>query len=130
MNIEFYTPSREVSEPLVATVRNAIMHQHKLHNEVSKAEVSFAQRRKIVTTEKICEIRFVISGRVNIVTGTRLRVNLLQSPPKTDTLGEPPIIPLRSIPLAPVSSTSRIILEISVLNSCYSISVIPALNSR
>jgi hypothetical protein len=70
MNIEFYTPSREVSEPLVATVRNAIMHQHKLHNEVSKAEVSFAQRRKIVTTEKICEIRFVISGRVNIVTGT------------------------------------------------------------
>ena len=36
MNIEFYTPSREVSEPLVATVRNAIMHQHKLHNEVGQ----------------------------------------------------------------------------------------------
>ena len=70
MIIEFYTPSREISEPLVASVRNAIMHQHKLHSEVSKAEVSFTQRKKIVTTEKICEIRFVISGRVNIVTGT------------------------------------------------------------
>jgi hypothetical protein len=73
MNIEFYTPSRQVGEPLIATIRKAIMHQHRLHQEISRAEVSFEQRKKIVTTEKICEIRFVISGMVNIVTGTAER---------------------------------------------------------
>jgi ribosome-associated translation inhibitor RaiA len=70
MNIEFYTPSGQVCEPLVATVRKAITLQHKLHSEISKAEVSFEQRKKIVSIEKICEIRFVISGLVILVTGT------------------------------------------------------------
>jgi hypothetical protein len=70
MNIEFYTPSGQVSESLVAAVRKAIMLQHKLHSKISKAEISFKQRKKIVSIEKICEIRFVISGLVNIVTGT------------------------------------------------------------
>jgi len=70
MNIEFYTPSKLVGEPLIANVRDAILNLHKLHPRLSRAGVSFQQRRKIVTTEKICEIRFFISDKVNMVSGS------------------------------------------------------------
>ncbi|MGZ3844893.1 MAG: hypothetical protein ACXVBH_02495 [Flavisolibacter sp.] len=70
MNIEFYTPSKLVNELLVASVRDAILHLHKQHSTISKAGVSFRQRRKIVTTERICEIRFFISGKMNIISAS------------------------------------------------------------
>jgi hypothetical protein len=56
MNIEFYTPSKGVSDSLVAFIRDTILQLHKQHNELSKAEVSFKEKKKIVTTQKICEI--------------------------------------------------------------------------
>ena len=70
MNIEFYTPSKQVKEPLVAEVRDAILNLHKQHPTISKAGVSFQQRRKIVTTERTCEIRFFVSGNMNIISGS------------------------------------------------------------
>ena len=70
MNIEFYIPSKQVNEPLVAAVRDAILHLHKQHPTLSKAGVSFQQRKKIVTTERICEIRFFVSGKLNIISGS------------------------------------------------------------
>ena len=70
MNIEFYTPSNQVKEPLVAAVRDAILNIHKQHPTISKAGVSFQQRRKVVTTERICEIRFFVLGKLNIISGS------------------------------------------------------------
>ena len=70
MNIEFYIPSKQVKEPLVAAVRDAILNIHKQHPTISKAGVSFQQRKKIVTTERTCEIRFFVSGKMNIISGS------------------------------------------------------------
>lgn len=70
MNIEFYTPSKQVKEPLVSAVRDAILNIHKQHPTISKAGVSFQQRRKIVTTERTCEIRFFVSGKMNMISGS------------------------------------------------------------
>ena len=70
MNIEFYTPSKQVNESLVTAARDAILHLHKQHPTISKAGVSFQQRRKVVTTERICEIRFFVEGKMNIISGS------------------------------------------------------------
>jgi hypothetical protein len=56
MNIEFYTPCKEVKESLITYVRDAILQLHKQHKELSKAEISFKEKRKIVATQKVCEI--------------------------------------------------------------------------
>lgn len=71
MNIEFHTMYTQVSEKLVAEIRNEIRSLSKLSKRVSGADVYLREDTSIISSEnKICEIRLIIYGS-NLVVYSR-----------------------------------------------------------
>ena len=60
MNIEVYTPYKEVKEWVIDFLKDALLKWHKQHQEISRAEVYFKEKLRVTTREKICEIRLPI----------------------------------------------------------------------
>lgn len=62
MIIEFYTPDGGVDEPIITYVRDEIIKLHKQHTGISRADISFRQRVRNTSKEKMCEISLFIAG--------------------------------------------------------------------
>lgn len=62
MIIEFYTPCSDINESTICYVRDEMMKLHKQYKTISRAGISFKQKRKQSGPEKICEISLFIAG--------------------------------------------------------------------
>jgi len=69
MNIEVYTPTKEVKEWIVSYVKNAIIALHDQHKEISRAEISFKDRNNEERPDKVCEIELSIFQNQITVSG-------------------------------------------------------------
>ncbi|HWI90066.1 MAG TPA: HPF/RaiA family ribosome-associated protein [Flavisolibacter sp.] len=62
MIIEFYAPDGAISESIINYARNGILKLHKEHKNISRADVSFRQKKRQSGLERICEINLFIAG--------------------------------------------------------------------
>lgn len=62
MIIEFYTPDGSIGESIIPYVRDEILKLHKQHKNISRADISFRQKKRQSGLEKICEISLFIAG--------------------------------------------------------------------
>lgn len=62
MIIEFYTPDGGVNEAIITYVRDEIIKLHKQQKGISRADISFRQKIRNTSKEKMCEISLFIAG--------------------------------------------------------------------
>lgn len=69
MNIEVYTPEKEVKEWLVSYVRDAIIALHNQHKEISRGEIYFKDKTTEEKPGRVCEINLSIFQNSITVSG-------------------------------------------------------------
>lgn len=62
MIIEFYTPDTGVDNSIITYVRDEIIKLHKQHGTISRADISFRQKTRHSSLERMCEISLFIAG--------------------------------------------------------------------
>lgn len=62
MIIEFYIPDGGVNEIIIEYVRDEIIKLHKQYKGISRADISFRQKIRSASKEKMCEISLFIAG--------------------------------------------------------------------
>lgn len=69
MNIEVYTPGKEVKEWIVSYVRDAIIALHDQHKEISRGEIYFKDKTNEEEQGRVCEISLSIFQNSITVSG-------------------------------------------------------------
>lgn len=62
MKVEFYSSDNAVTETVITYIRDEIMKLHKQYNNISRADISFKQKKRQTGSEKMCEISLFIAG--------------------------------------------------------------------
>lgn len=70
MIIEFYTSGAEISAAVLAQLRDEIIELHKRYERISRVNISFRQKTKSSSAEKICDIRLFMAGNTIVAKGS------------------------------------------------------------
>ena len=62
MIIEFYTSDGAIGESIINYARDGILKLHKEYKNISRADVSFRQKKRQSGIERICEISLFMAG--------------------------------------------------------------------